>query len=308
VALTLTPMLCAKILKVQRQHGPVFQLFERGFNGMADGYARTLGWAVRHRLAVIGGSVATVVLAVLLFANLKREFVPPEDRGYFVTIVFGPEGSSLQYTDGYQKRIEEIIGRTNDVQGYFSIVGAFGPVSQGIIFTLLTDWDERERGVQDVIAEVQPQFFGIPGVFAFANNPPAFGGFSAPVAFVVQDPNFDRLLVTLDTMVKRARMIPGLVNVNTDLRVNKPELTVEFDRDRAEDLGVPVRDVAGTLQTLLGGRRHSRPVRARPGRGAGAARRAGVGARGRGPAAVDPLQPRALVHPHGEPRAGLHAG
>ena len=257
VALTLTPMLCARILKVERKHGAVFQLFERGFAGLAERYAAVLAWAVRHRGFVLAGSAVTVVLAVLLFASLKREFVPPEDRGYFVTIVFGPEGSSLQYTDGYQKRVEEIIGRTEDVQGYFSIVGAFGPVSQGIIFTLLDDWDDRERGVQDVIGEVQPQFFGIPGVFAFANNPPAFGGFGAPVAFVVQDPDFDRLLVTLDTMVKRARLIPGLVNVNTDLRVNKPELTVEFDRDRAEDLGVPVRDVAGTLQTLLGGRRVS---------------------------------------------------
>ena len=257
VALTLTPMLCARILKVERKHGAVFQLFERGFAGLAERYAAVLAWAVRHRGFVLAGSAVTVVLAVVLFTSLKREFVPPEDRGYFVTIVFGPEGSSLQYTDGYQKRVEEIIGRTEDVQGYFSIVGAFGPVSQGIIFTLLDDWDDRERGVQDVIGEVQPQFFGIPGVFAFANNPPAFGGFGAPVAFVVQDPDFDRLLVTLDTMVKRARLIPGLVNVNTDLRVNKPELTVEFDRDRAEDLGVPVRDVAGTLQTLLGGRRVS---------------------------------------------------
>jgi multidrug efflux pump len=257
VALTLTPMLCGRILKVERQHGRVFQAFENAFLSVTERYRGALAWAVGHRWLVVAGSGATVLLAVFLFLNLEREFVPPEDRGYFVTIVIAPEGSSLDYTDGYQRRVEGILGKTADIEGYFGVVGAFGPVSQGIVFTMLTDWDERKRGVQDIIGEVQGQFFGIPGVFAFANNPPAFGGFSSPVAFVVQNPNFDQLLVALDTMVKRARQIPGLVNVNTDLRVNKPELTVSFDRDRAEDLGVPVRDVAGTLQTLLGGRRVS---------------------------------------------------
>jgi multidrug efflux pump len=257
VALTLTPMLCAKILKVQRQHGRLFQVFEHGFLWITERYGRALTWAVRHRRWVVGGALATTLLAVFLFRGLKREFVPPEDRGYFITFTLGPEGASLEYTDQYQRQIEAILAKTADVEGYFSIVGGFVPVSQGIAFARLSDWDARQRSVQDVIGEVQMQFFGIPGVFAFANNPPAFGGFSNPVAFVVQDPDFDRLLVTLDTLVKRARQIPGLVNVNTDLRVNKPELTVAFERDRAEDLGVSVRDVAGTLQTLLGGRRVS---------------------------------------------------
>jgi multidrug efflux pump len=256
VALSLTPMLCARILKVERQHGRVFQFFEQGFLSIAERYGRALAWAVRHRWWVVGGSVVATALAAVLFLNLKREFVPPEDRGFFITIVIAPEGASLEYTDGYQRRVEEILGRTKDIDWYFSIVG-FQGVSGGIIFTGLTDWDVRQRSVQEVIGEVQPQYFGIPGVFAFANNPPAFGGFSSPVAYVVQHPDFDQLLVALDTMVNRARQIPGLVNINTDLRVNKPELTVEFDRERAEDLGVPVRDVAGTLQTLLGGRRVS---------------------------------------------------
>jgi len=256
VALTLTPMLCAKILRVQRQHGRLFQLFENGFLALANRYERALGWAVRRRWIVVGTSAAVALFAVVLFRSLKRELIPEEDRGYFVTFILGPEGASLEYTNEYQRRVEEIIGRTKDVEGYFSIVGGFVPVSQGIIFTMLKDWDQRDRKAQDVIGEVQPQFFGIPGIMAFANNPPAIG-FGSPVNFVVQDPDFDRLMASLDTMVKRARQIPGLININTDLRVNKPELTVEFDRDRAEDLGVPVRDVAGTLQTLLGGRRVS---------------------------------------------------
>jgi len=257
VALTLTPMLCAKVLRVPHRHGRLYQLLERGFNGLASGYARTLRGALSARWFVVGGAVATVVTAVVVFRSLKREFIPPEDRGFFPIFIIAPEGSTLSYTDEYERRVEAVLNRTKDVRSYFSVTGGFmGAPSRGIVFTRLTDWAERDRTVQDVIGEVQPQFFGIPGIFAFANNPPAIG-WGSPVNFVVQHTDFAALTQAMDTVVTRARQIPGLLNVDTDLRVNKPELTVNFDRDRAEDLGVAVGDVAGTLQTLLGGRRVS---------------------------------------------------
>jgi len=261
VALTLSPMLCARALKVPKTHGRVFQAFEQAFLGIAARYERALAWTMRHRWLVIGGAAATVVVAVGVFRTLKREFVPPEDRGFFVTITVAPEGASLGYTDGYQRRIEEILGRTEDVEAYFSVVGWGGRVNSGIAFVRLTDWEERERPVQAVIGEVQPQFFGLPGVFAFANQPPAFG-FGNPVQFVVRHPDFDSLAAGMARFVPRARQIPGLINVDTDLRVNKPELVVRYDRDRAEDLGVPIRDISTTLQTMLGGQRISTFTRA----------------------------------------------
>ncbi len=258
VALTLTPMLCARILRVPPAHGALYRALERGFDGLANGYARSLEWTLRHRGLVVVVVFAVAGSAVLIFGALKREFVPAEDRGFFITFAIAPEGSTLQYTDAYQRRLEAIIGRTKDVEGYFSVVGGFlGTPAQAILFTRLTDWSERSRGVQDVMNEVQPQFFGVPGVLAFATNPPAFGGFGSPVQFVVQNADFDLLTQGMDTLLKRARQVHGLINVDTDLRVNKPELTVHFERDRAEDLGVPVRDVAATLQTMLGGRRIS---------------------------------------------------
>ncbi len=257
VALTLTPMLCAKILRVPQRHGVLYRILENGFTNLATGYARTLRAALSARWVVVAGAVGTLVVAVLVFRSLEREFIPPEDRGFFPVIIIAPEGATLEYTDGYQRQVEAILGKVPEVQSYFSITGGFmGAPSRGIVFTRLADWSERDRTVQDVISEVQPQFFGIPGIFAFANNPPAFG-WGSPVNFVVQHPDFAALTQAMDTMTQRARQIPGLVNVDTDLRVNKPELSVAFDRDRAEDLGVPVGDVAGTLQTLLGGRRVS---------------------------------------------------
>jgi multidrug efflux pump len=257
VALTLTPMLCAKILRVPQRHGVFYRVLENGFNALASGYARTLRAALAARWVVLAGAAGALVVAVLIFRSLEREFIPPEDRGFFPVIIVAPEGSTLAYTDGYQRQVESILSKTSDVRSYFSITGGFmGAPSRGIVFTRLTDWAERDRTVQDVIGEVQPQFFGIPGIFAFANNPPAFG-WGSPVNYVVQHADFASLTQAMDTMTKRARQIPGLINVDTDLRVNKPELTVSFDRDRAEDLGVPVADVAGTMQTLLGGRRVS---------------------------------------------------
>jgi multidrug efflux pump len=255
VALTLTPMLCAKILRVPPRHGRLYRILERGFDGLVSGYARGLRWALDRRGVMVVLIALTALTAVVTFRSLKREFVPPEDRGFFFTMVIAPEGSTLNYTDGYIRQMERFYAGVPEIEHYFSITGAFfGSPSRGGIFARLADWDERPRSVQEIISEVQPQLFGVPGVMAFAINPPAFGGFGNPVQFVVQHSDFKQLQVAVDTMMKRLGQVPGLINLDSDLRVNKPELTVSFDRDRAEDLGVPVRDVASALQTLLGGR------------------------------------------------------
>jgi len=261
VALTLTPMLCAKILRVPPRHGCLYGMLEAGFNRLASGYARTLALALRHRLVVVGAAFLVTLGAIVVFRSLKREFVPPEDRGWFFSFIIAPEGSSLAYTDSYQRQAEAIQAKTKGIESYFSVVNIGDGVSRGIIFTNLDDWSKRSRSVQDIIGEVQAQYFGIPGVFAFANNPPAFG-WGSPVNLVIQHPDFDLLAKGNDTLLARARQIKGLVNVDSDLRVNKPQLTVSFERDRAEDLGVPVSDVATTLQVLLGGSKTSTFTRA----------------------------------------------
>ena len=257
VALTLTPMLCAKVLRVPHEHGAIFKVFERGFNAIAERYATLLQTALRHRGAVVIGTVVTIGLAGVLYNALKQELIPDDDRGFFLVIATGPEGSSLEYSDGYVRQIEGIIGQTPDVQGYFTIIGGFaGGVNSAFIGVILKDWGERKTTVQQMVGSLYGPLFGLAGVRAFPYAPGALG-FSQPIQFVVQNPDFATLVQAMDTLVGRARQIPGLTNVDTDLRVNKPELRVSFDRDRAEDLGVPVRDVASALQTFLGGRRVS---------------------------------------------------
>jgi len=262
VALTLTPMLCAKVLRVKHHHGPLFRAFERGFNALATGYQRTLARALNQRAFVLGGVGAVLVVAWFVFGTLKTEFVPPEDRGMMTVNVVAPEGSSIHYTNEYQRQVEQIISQVPEISTMNSMVafgggGGGGRVNAGMIFVRFTDWSERKRSVQEVIQELQPKLGAVPGVLAFASNPPAFGGWGQPVQFVVRHPNFDSLVIAMDTLITRARQISGLLNVDTDLRVNKPELTVSYERDRMEDLGVPVRDVANTMQALLGGQRIS---------------------------------------------------
>src|SRR5436309_1565765 len=262
VALTLTPMLCAKILRMQHQHGKVFQMFEHGFNALAERYAQLLGRAVDHRAAVLLGTLAIVAVSVFAFllyprTRLQKELIPDDDRGFFLVVVRGPEGASLPYTDGYVRQVEQIIGRTPGVNGYFTIVGGFaGGVNSAFIGVIMKDWSERKTSVDQTIGGIFPQLMGISGVGAYPFAPCAVSC-APPIQYVVQNPDFAKLTAMMGPFVGRVSQIKGLVNAQPDLFVNKPELRVTFDRDRAEDLGVPVRDVASALQTFLGGRRVS---------------------------------------------------
>ena len=315
VALTLTPMLCARMLKVPKSHGALFRTLERGFDGLASGYKRTLAAALHVRFAVVGAALLLLVLAGWTFTTLKREFIPADDRGFFVTQVLGPEGATIQYTNEYQRRVENILRETPDVQGVFSVVGRGGAVNGGFVFTRLNPWEDRERTAQEILAEVRPKLMGVPGVMAFASNPAAIGGFGQPVQFIVRHSDYDSLVVANDRFLAAARKIPGLINVDTDLKVNKPELTVNFDRDRAEDIGVAVSDVSSTLQILLGSARVSTFTRAnrlydvlvqlRPDARATPSDMAGLYVRGRGNELVkldalarieETVGPRSLVH------------
>src|SRR5467141_3409803 len=229
VALTLTPMLCAKILRMSHSHGELFQMFERGFNALSERYAGLLRRAVDHRAVVLGGTLALVALSVVVFlvfppTRLQNELIPDDDRGFFLVVVRGPEGASLPYTDGYVRRVEQIIGRTPDVSGYFTIVGGFaGGVNSAFVGVILKDWGERHTSVQQMIGGLFPQLMGISGVLVFPYAPGAIG-FSQPIQYVVQNPDFAKLTDIMGPFVGRVSQVKGLANVQTDLFVNKPEL------------------------------------------------------------------------------------
>lgn len=257
VALTLTPMLCSRILKVPQSHGAMYRALENGFNALAGGYTRMLRWSVGHPAVVFGATGLLLVAAGLVFSSLKREFLPADDRGVIMGNITAPEGSTLAYLDRYQGEFERLMMEQPEVDNVFSILGRGGSPNGGFVVTRLKPYDQRERTVEEILGTVRPRLSQIAGVMAFASNPPAIGRRGQPIEFIVKHPDYDSLLAANQRLLGLARGMTGLVNVDTDMKVNKPELTVAFDRDRAEDLGVAVGDVAATLQTMLGGTRAS---------------------------------------------------
>ena len=209
--------------------------------------------------AVVGAGLAWVVLGFVLLAVIPREFVPAADRGVVLSFVRAPEGSTMDYTARYQKQVEEIVLGTPEVAKSFSVVslgmGGPGLVNEGVLFTSLKLWEDRDRTQQQVVEEWRGRFGSIAGVQAFPINPDALGQSlrSAPVSLVVQGPDIYEVARYADEIARRAQGIPGLVNLQSDLLINKPQLEVSIDRNRASDLGVSARDIASTLQTLLAG-------------------------------------------------------
>ena len=260
VALTLAPMLCGRVLRRhhEAEHG-LKGVLGRAVDGLTDAYSRLLAPCVRRVGWVLAAGLAWFALGVFLLQTTDREFVPEADRGNIVGFTRAPEGSTLAYTDRYQRQVERIFMSYPEITKVFSVlalgIGTPGAVNEGGMFTTLKPWEERTRAQQDIVEELRERLWKIPGMFAFAFNPPALGQnlFSSQVQLVIQGPDVAELARYTDEIVHRASEIPGLVQPRPDLLLNKPQLEVLVDRDRAADLGVSVREVATTLQVLLGG-------------------------------------------------------
>jgi multidrug efflux pump len=259
-ALTLSPMMCSKLLRHEEKHGRFYNAIERGLEAMTNGYRRLLALALDARWLVVLIGLAVALASVVLFKVLKQELAPIEDRGTVLGVFFGPEGATIDFTDRYAKRLEDIYATTPDVERYF-VVSGNPVVSQGLSFVGLTDWDDRKRKSADVANELRPKFFSLPGVFAFPILPLSLGQSprAKPVEVViVTSGSYEDLERVVGKVMGEAQKNPGLLAVETDLRLNKPEIKVQVDRDRAADAGVQVEGIGRVLETMLGGRQVTR--------------------------------------------------
>jgi multidrug efflux pump len=262
VALTLTPMLSSRILRPLHGGGAGWatRSFDAFFNLLNNAYDRTLRFAMRHRLVMIGMAIVTVAASALLFRLLPSELVPIEDRSIGFGIVIAPEGATLEYTDKYMREVESRLLSLPERYGLFSAVGLGfggpGRVTNGFVFLRLKPRSERDKSQQQIVQELFPKLISIPGVLAFVVNPPSLGGSfsSSPIQYVIQAESYEELNKGLGIMMAEASKLGYLINLDTDLRLNKPELDLTIDRERASGLGVSVADIGSTLETLLGGR------------------------------------------------------
>jgi multidrug efflux pump len=261
VALTLTPMMCSKLLKSHESHGMIFAWSERFFNGMNNGYRALLRAALHARWVVGLVFLATLGAMGWLFVQLKSELSPIEDRGMFMAFAIAPEGATMQYTDGYMRQIGQIMRGVPEIDTLFEVVAPGlerpNPVNLGIGFAVLKHWDQRERSQMEITSELTPKLFGgLPGVLSFTKDPPSLGGsfLDKKVNYVIYGNSYEQLQGYVGKIMARLSQYPGITGLDTDLKLNKPQLRVEIDRDKAAALGVSMATIGSTLETLMGGR------------------------------------------------------
>ncbi|MEY4980417.1 MAG: Efflux pump rane transporter BepE [Pseudomonadota bacterium] len=256
VALTLSPMLCSKLLRHNPQPGRFDRGMENLLNALTRAYSRVLAGALRVRWLVLAVMLASAGGSWWLLQSTKQELAPLEDRGVLLVNVNGPDGATLAFTQRYAQAIERIGQDYPEFDRIFSNIGN-PTVAQGTIFLRAKPWEERTRTTQDIAREITPRVAGLPGISAFPITPPSLGqGFrERPINYViVTSDSYDNLAKVVRQFQDALAKNPGFVQVDTDLRLNKPEIRLDVDRERAADMGVSVDAIARTVETLLGGR------------------------------------------------------
>ena len=257
IALTLSPMMCSKMLKAHESHGRLYNLIENALIALNQSYRALLLVTLKRRFMVMAVALSVTGGGYFTFINLKAELAPIEDRGVLFTTGLAPEGSTIDFTNRYSQQMEDLLKQIPEVDTYFVITGSRA-VNELISFSRLKPWSERSRTQMEIAAELQPKLAAIPGVRMSVNNPGSFGQSprARPIEFVIQTADgYDKLEEYVAAIIAEVRSNPGLVNLDSDLDLNKPQLQVDLDRARIADRDVSVLTVGRTLETLLGGRK-----------------------------------------------------
>jgi len=266
VALTLSPALCALILKPEQEGQSRFwRFFNRGFDWIQTRYVGTVGTILKH--AVLSLAIFGVLLFVSggLFQAIPSSFLPEEDQGYFITIMQLPDGASKQRTIEVLSQVEKYFLSVPEVHSTDALVGqnfVFNTrgANQATMFVPLHHWDDRSRPdqhVKELIGNAFQKFAEIPEALILAFNAPSIRGLGATGGFSMQlqDPSggdFKEFASVTQDFVNKAQQDPAIGAVGTSFRVTAPRLYARVDRERAKALGVPISEVFDTLQAYFG--------------------------------------------------------
>lgn len=259
-ALTLSPMMCSRLLAPQHNVPNWSRKIEGWIIALERAYKIMLSASLRFRPRMMLLAAATFVGAYFLMENLQSQLSPTEDRGVIFGIGISPEGSTIWYSDDYAKQMEQILQAVPEAKWNFIAVG-FPFVTQTFTVLGLDPWEKRSRSALDIIGQISPQLFGIPGTLNFAINPASLGqnSRSQPVEFVIQTTNsYEDLDKIVNAVIKKMLQNPNFQAPDSDLKLNKPEIRVSMDRDKLATLGIGVSEVGRTLETMLGGRQVTR--------------------------------------------------
>lgn len=263
VALTLSPMMCSKLLTPSEEKVGLARRIDAVFARLRAAYVEALGVCLARPRAVLAVLGAAFVAVFLLWQLVPRELAPQEDRGYLYINVTAPQGAGFDYTVRQVQAVERILApyrESGDIRYVLSRVpGSFSAttdMSTGGAIVMMAPWGARARTTQDLMRELAPKLAAIPGAKIFAISPPPLGrGRSVPVQFVLGGTDYGELARWRDLMLAKMAENPRLLAVDSDYQETKPQLKVEIDRTRAADLGVSVDSIGHTLETMLGSRR-----------------------------------------------------
>ncbi|SDL29365.1 efflux RND transporter permease subunit [Siphonobacter aquaeclarae] len=264
VALTLSPMMSAYLLKHQDQPNWLYRKTEPFFVRLNKGYERSLAWFLRYRWLAFPALAVNIGLIYVIGKQLPSELAPLEDRSQISLAVLAPEGSSYEYTEKYMNEIAKFtVDSTPGLfQSYSILALTFGPpapVNLAIQNVFLTKPGERKTTQADVFNIYSRNTQQFRGVLAFPVQPPTIGsrfGQAQPVQFVLQATQLAELTKVLPKFIEEARKSEVLRFVDSDLKVNKPELVLQINRDKAAELGISTAEIARSLQLALSGQRY----------------------------------------------------
>jgi HAE1 family hydrophobic/amphiphilic exporter-1 len=269
ISISLTPMLCSRFLKpLHRQHhGRLYNFTERVFQSWVDLYDWTLRWSLRHRFLTMASSLVLIGGSAYLFLIVPKGFLPSEDQDRFNISVEGLQGIGFDEMMKKQMEVAEIVAQDPDIVGFSNNVGGGGGGGGGQLNTGRMGIDlkpksQRTRSVDQIIAQLRPQVARVPGVRVFMVNQPPINlggqqGARSVYQFTMQDTDTAVLYRSAPLLEARIKEIPGIEDVNSDLRLNNPQIQVDLDRDRISTLGLTVNQVETALYNAYGTRQIS---------------------------------------------------
>jgi multidrug efflux pump len=262
VALTLTPALCAILLKKTHGESAFFKAFNRMFTRITHVYTGVVNLTLHHRIIGTFVFAAIIAVVVVLLRVIPGSFVPPEDQGYVISAVIMPDGATLSRTSKTTENVRAAIAQDPAVAHEFAVngfdlIGGGNKTSAATMFVRLKDWSERKTTADDIVKKL----FGIgmqqPDGMAIAFNPPAIRGLGSSGGFELYvqtrgDSDPARLSAVVNNLIDALKQEPRLTEINTFFRPTVPQLFLEVDEAKALSQGVPVSSIYDTLQSTMG--------------------------------------------------------
>ncbi|MFO7932070.1 MAG: efflux RND transporter permease subunit [Desulfosalsimonas sp.] len=258
-ALTLTPMLCSRYLKAPATYARkplIYRATEVFFRALEKIYHPLLNAALRQRAITVAIAVLALATGIFFLTRLETEFAPSSDQSKFMISYETVEGATVANTDRYGSQIEEILGGIDEIRSFFMAIGMAregpGKANEGFVFVRLDHYTERQRGQQEIMDEVRQKIGRLTGVNGYVLESSGPGGQEAPLQLVLQHHDIDRLAEAQDQVMQWMRGQDEFAGVRSDMKLNKPEVQVTVNREKAEEMGITVAELANAMRFIFG--------------------------------------------------------